>query len=63
MEKKENDILVYSYRGYEYDIEDIPKWEQEAWYFQNAHAFEQQRIDMIIENKQRKSGNKKTNRY
>lgn len=49
--KKLNDILVYTYRGYEYDIEDIPAWYQPAWYFQNAHNDEQRKIDRIIEEK------------
>lgn len=60
--KKQNDILVYEYRGYEYDIEDIPKWEQPAWYYQNAHFDEQSRIDKIILEKNKKS-NKETKEF
>lgn len=47
--KKQNDILVYSYRGREYDIEDIPAYKRPAWYFQNAHEEEQKIIDRIID--------------
>lgn len=49
--RKQNDILVYTYRGYTYDIEDIPAYQREAWYFKNAHAWEQARIDAIISDK------------
>lgn len=48
--KKDNDILVYEYRGNEYNIEDIPPYKQEAWYFPNAHRWEQEQIDKAIEN-------------
>lgn len=56
--RKNNDILVYKYRGHEYDIEDIPPYQQEAWYFQNVHREEQSRIDRLIEDEeQRKNAN------
>ena len=49
--KRGNDILVYSYRGHEYEIEDIPAYQQPAWYFRQQHNEEQRRIDNLIENK------------
>lgn len=47
--KQGNDILVYSYRGHEYEIEDIPAYQQPAWYFKQQHSEEQKRIDRLIE--------------
>lgn len=57
--KKENDLLVYEYRGHEYMIEDIPPYKQEAWYFKNEHWAEQTRIDKIIESENRQNNDKK----
>ena len=51
--KKDNDILVYHYRGREYLIEDIPFYQQEAFYWKNSHYAEQRRIDSIIEQEER----------
>lgn len=51
--KKDNDILVYRCRGREYEIEDIPFYQQEAFYWKNSHHAEQSRIDSIIEEEER----------
>lgn len=56
--RKNNDILVYEYRGHKYNIEDIPLYQQEAWYFQNAHSYEQSRIDRLIEDEEKRKDDK-----
>lgn len=49
------DILVYNYRGMEYEIEDIPAYKQPFFYWKDSHHVEQSRIDSIIEEEKNKN--------